>query len=113
MGYEILSDEEYERRMLDLGFTFDEDLGKFFKGESAFFGNVSNDVSQISDVLFETNSFGHLTYGAAALQRYVTEGAEFVLGDGGIDEYGEQQPKGIYCTNYKELYHCKESHQHK
>ena len=98
-----LRDYQYEVCMKGLGYTYDEKLGKFFKNDMCFLGNVRDNVKDVSD-LITTNFNGHVSYGSAVLVYFMDKGAELTIGEGAIDEYGIKCKKGLYCTNYRELF---------
>ena len=86
------------------GWTYDEELGKYFLGNNAFLMNVNDNVAEAGD-LITINENGQLTYKAKAIADFINIwGAELTIGDGAIDEYGIKCKKGLYCTNYRELY---------
>lgn len=99
----LLSDEEYNRKMQELGLNEDVDYGKYFLGDMAFLMNVDDDVSELGD-LVQFNSNNHPTYASRVLMNFSSRGAELIIGPGTIDEYGIKKQKAIYCTNYKELF---------
>lgn len=98
-----LSECQYNTCMRALGYTYDEEFGQFFKDNMCFLGNVRDDVSCISD-LMTTDSRGYTSYSSAVLVYFMDKGAELTIGEGAIDEYGIKCRKGLYCTNYRELF---------
>ena len=103
-----LNDKQFEVCMRALGYTYDVELDEFFKNDMCFLGNVDDSVSDVSD-LMSTNSLGIVTYRSAVLVYFIDKGADFVIGDGAIDEYGIKYKKGLYCTNYRELFYNKKN----
>lgn len=98
----LLTDEEYDKKMEELGFIKDSEFGKFFLGDMAFLMNVGDNINELGD-LIQINR-GHLSYMSQTLMNFSMSGAELTIGPGTIDEYGIKQKKALYCTNYKELY---------
>ena len=98
-----LTESQYNVCMNALGYTYDEELGKFFKGDIAFLGNVSDDVIEVGD-LIKINENGKPTYMAKAICDFINRGAKLIIGEGAIDGYGIKYVKGLYCTNYRELF---------
>lgn len=99
-----LSECQYNTCMRTLGYTYDEELGKYFLGGNAFLMNVSEDVTEVED-LMEVNKDGYPTYTSKAIYDFINIwGAELTIGDGAIDGYGKKHKKGLYCTNYRELF---------
>ena len=103
----ILTDQEYNKKMEELGFIEDPDYGKYFLGDMAFLMNVDDNVNELGD-LVQFNSNNHLTYMSQVLMDFSSRGAKLVIGPGAIDEYGVKNQKALYCTNYKELFPKKE-----
>lgn len=98
----LLTDNEYNERMRELGLVENSDYGKYFLGDMAFLMNVGDDVNELGDLIkFSEN---HPSYMSQVLMDYSMRGAKLVIGPGTIDEYGVKQKKAVYCTNYKELY---------
>ena len=104
----ILTDQEYNKKMEELGFIEDPDYGKYFLGDMAFLMNVDDNVSQLGD-LVQFNSNNHPTYMTQVLMDFSSRGAKLVIGPGTIDEYGIKKQKALYCTNYRELFPKKEN----
>lgn len=98
----VLTDEEYNKRMNELGFVEEPEFGKFFLGDKALLMNLSDEVNSLSDLI--QISGNHPTYMSKALMDFSMSGAELAIGPGAIDEYGIRHNKALYCTNYKELY---------
>ena len=99
-----LSESQYNTCMIALGYTYDEDLDKYFLGNNAFLMNVSEDVIEVGDLMM-INKEGQLTYGAKAIFDFINIwGAELTIGDGAINEYCKKYKKGLFCTNYRELF---------
>ena len=103
MKRKYLTEEQYDVCMRALGYVYDEEFDKFFKDEMCFLGNVEDAASEISD-LMTYNSIGHVSHRWAALIYYMGKGANFIIGDGAIDKYGIKHKKGLYCSNYRELF---------
>lgn len=103
MKKKYLTEEQYEVCMRALGYIYDEELGKFFKGDNAFLMNVSDDVIEVGD-LMKFNENGQPTYMAKSICDFMNKGAELTIGEGAIDDYGKKYKKGLYCTNYRELF---------
>ncbi len=103
----ILSDEEYNKKMEELGLVEDLEYGKYFLCDMAFLMNVDESVNELSD-LIQLNSNNHATYMSQILMDFSSNGAKLVIGPGAIDEYGMKKQKALYCTNYKELFPKKE-----
>jgi len=99
----VLTESQYNTCMRALGYTYDEELGRFFKDDMCFLGNVGDDVSSVSD-LMTTNFNGHVSYRSAVLVYFMDKGAELTIGEGAIDEYGKKHKKALYCTNYREIF---------
>lgn len=99
----ILTDQEYNKKMEELGLVKDKDYGKYFLGDMAFLMNIDDNVSELGD-LVKFNSNNHLTYMSQVLMDFSSRGAELVIGPGTIDEYGIKYQKALYCTNYKKLF---------
>jgi len=99
MKKNILTDSQYDTCMKALGYTYDEELGHFFKDDMCFLGNVRDEVSSVNDLMN-----GVVSYGSAVLVYFMDKGAELTIGDGAIDEYGKKHKKALYCTNYRELF---------
>ncbi len=99
----LLSDQEYDEKMQELGFVEDKSLGKYFLNDMAFLMNIDDNVTNLSD-LITYNSNNHLTYTAQALIDFSRRGAQLTIGPGAIDEYGVKHKQALYCTNYRELY---------
>ena len=95
-----LTDSQYNVCMKALGYTYDEELGQFFKDDMWFLGNVDDDVCCVSDLM----SPCVLSYKDAFLVYFMDKGAELTIGEGAIDEYGIKRKKALYCTNYRELF---------
>ena len=104
----IITEQEYNKRMNELGLFLDEDYDKYFLGDMAFWGNVNDDVNEFGD-LIEFSPNGHLTYLSQSLMDLSFKGYKFVIGPGSIDDYGVKWKKALYCTNYKELFPKEES----
>ena len=102
-GRKCLNNSQYNVCMNALGYTYDEKLGRFFKGDSAFLMNVSEDVTDVAD-LMEINENGHFTHTAKEICDFTNIGAKLIIDEGAIDEYGRKYERGLYCTNYRELY---------
>ena len=99
-----LSECQYNTCMRTLGYTYDEELGKYFLGNNAFLMNVSDDVVEAGD-LITVNENGQLTYKSKAIADFINIwGAELIIGEGAIDEYGIKSKKGLYCINYREIF---------
>jgi len=98
-----LTDEQYQICMNALGYTYDEQLDKFFKGDSCFLGNVEDTANDVGD-LMKINDKGHPTYMANVLCEFMNKGAKLIIGEGAIDDYGVKHKKGLYCINYRELF---------
>ena len=98
----LLTDEEYNSQMQELGLVEDEELGKFFLGDMAFLMNLEDDVNELGD-LIQING-DHPTYMSQVLMDFSSRGANLTIGPGTIDEYGVRKQKALYCTNYRELY---------
>ena len=98
-----LSEYQYNTCMRALGYTYDEELGNFFKDDMCFLGNVGDNVSCVSD-LITTDSRGIVSYSSAVLVYFMDKGAQLTILDGAIDEYGIKHKKGLYCSNYRELF---------
>ena len=98
-----LTDSQYKVCMNALGYTYDGELGKFFKGDNAFLMNVSDDVIEVRD-LMKINENGQPTYMAKSICDFMNRGAVLIVGEGAIDDYGIKYKKGLYCTNYRELF---------
>ena len=98
-----LTDSQYEVCMKALGYTYDKELNKFFKNDICFLGNVGDDVVEVGD-LITTWEDGQLTCNAKAIATLINWGAELFIGEGAIDGYGVKSKKGLYCTNYRELF---------
>lgn len=103
MPRRILTDKQFEVCMKTLGYVYDEEFDKFFKDEMCFLGNVEDTASEISDLMTH-NSIGHMSHRWVALIYFMEKGANFIIGDGAIDKYGIKHKKGLYCTNYRELF---------
>lgn len=103
MPGKYLTEQQYETCMKALGYTFDEELEHFFKGENTFLGNVGDNINDVSD-LITFNDNGYPTYMAQVINNFISKGANLIIGDGSIDDYGIKHKKGLYCTNYRELY---------
>ena len=99
----ILTDQEYNKRMEELGLIEDVDYGKYFLGDMAFLMNVDDNINELGD-LIQFNSNNHPTYMSQVLMDFSSRGAKMVIGPGTIDEYGVKSQKALYCTNYKELF---------
>ena len=104
----ILTDQEYNKKMEELGLVEDADYGKYFLGDMAFLMNVDDNVSELGD-LVQFNSNNHPTYMTQVLMDFSSRGAKLVIGPGTIDEYGIKKQKALYCTNYRELFPKKEN----
>lgn len=109
----MLNDNEYFKKMFDLGFTFDENTHRFFKDGMAFWGNIDESVNSVGELLTETNRWGNLTFGAEELLRFKAQGAIFEIGDGGIDLDGKMSSKALYFKNYLDLLNTKNSNKRK
>lgn len=103
MMRKYLTEQQYEVCMKALGYTFDVQLEHFFRENSAFLGNVGDDINDVYD-LITFNDDGYPTYMAQVLNNFMSKGAKLTIGDGAIDDYGVKYKKGLYCTNYRELY---------
>lgn len=98
----LISDEEYNNKMNELGLVEDKEYGKFFLGDMAFLMNVDDNINELGELIqFNGN---HPTYLSQTLMNFSMSGAELVIGPGTIDEYGIKHQKALYCTNYKEIY---------
>ena len=104
----ILSDEEYDKKMKELGLVEDPYYGKYFLGDMVFLMNVDDNVNELGD-LVKFNDNNHLTYMSEVLMDFSSLGAELVIGPGAINECGIKSQKALYCSNYKELFPKKES----
>lgn len=102
----LLTDEEYKRRMEELGLFEDIEYGRFFLDDMAFLMNLDDEAEELGD-LIRFNNKGHLTYMSQALIDFSIRGAQLVIGPGVIDEYGTLKPKALYCCNYRALYSSK------
>lgn len=89
--------------MIDMAFTYNEFVGRFFWFDWAFWGNVSDDVRNVFD-LITFNDKGYPTYMATVLNDLMSRGAKFIVCRGAIDEYGNKCKRALYCINYDELY---------
>lgn len=98
----LLTDEEYNSKMNELGLVEDEELGTFFLGDMAFLMNLDDKVNELGDLL-QLNG-PHLAYMSQVLTDFSRRGAKLTIGPGTIDEYGVKQQKALYCTNYREIY---------
>ena len=98
-----LTDSQYEVCMKALGYTYDEELGKYFKDDSAFIMNLADEVTEVED-LMKFNENGHPVYMAKSICDFINRGAELTILEGAIDEFGIKYKKGLYCTNYRELF---------
>lgn len=103
MPRKYLTDEQYETCMKALGYTYDEELDAFFKDGLCLLCNVDDIVNDVND-LMRIDDKGHPTYMAQALCDFMNRGAELTIGEGAIDDYGIKYKKGLYCTNYRELF---------
>lgn len=99
----ILSDEQYDIQMNELGLVMDQEYGRYFLGDMAFLTNVDDCINELAD-LIACNSQGHPTYLSQVLMDFSKRGADLVIGPGTIEEDGTRAKKALYCTNYKELY---------
>ena len=104
----ILTDQEYNKKMKELGFIEDPDYGKYFLGDMTFLMNVDDNINKLGD-LIQFNSNNHPTYMSQVLMDFSSRGAKLVIGPGTIDEYGIKKQKALYCTNYRELFPKKEN----
>lgn len=102
----VLTDEQYKKSMIDLGFTYDEESDKFFWFDWVFFDNVKDNVNTVFD-LIKFNDKGYPTYMSIVLNDLMCRGGKFAIANGGIDEYGRKCNKALYCTNYNELFFLK------
>ena len=107
----LLTDEEYNIKMKELGLVEDLEFGKFFLGDMAFLMNLDDNINELGD-LIQTNG-NHPTYMSQVLMDFSISGAELTIGPGAIDEYGVKQQKALYCTNYRELYSNKNTNEEK
>ena len=98
-----LTDSQYNTCMKALGYTYDEELGKFFKCDSAFLMNIIGDINEVEDLII-INKDGHPAYMSKAICEFMDFGAKLTIGDGAIDGFGIKYKKGLYCTNYRELF---------
>lgn len=98
----ILNDEEYRNKMMELGLIEDKKYGKFFLGDMAFLMNVGDNINEVGDLI--KFSGDHLNYLSQSLVDFSRRGGELVIGPGTIDEYGVKYQKALYCTNYREIY---------
>lgn len=103
MKKKYLTESQYDTCMMALGYTYDDELCKFFKDDNAFLMNVSEGVTEVGDLITITEN-GQLTYMAKAICDFINMGAELVILDGAINGYGKKYKKGLYCTNYRELF---------
>ena len=103
MKRKCLTEEQYDACMKALGYTFDTELEHFFMGGNAFLGNVQDDVDDVSD-LITFNDNGYPTIMAQVLSNFMSMGANLIIAAGAIDDYGVKYKKGLYCTNYRELF---------
>ena len=103
MKKKLLTDGQYNVCMKALGYTYDEELGKFFKANSAFLMNVIGDITEVEE-LITINEKGQPTYMAQAICDFMNMGAKLTIREGAIDGYGIKYKKGLYCTNYRELF---------
>ena len=99
----VLSESQYNTCMMALGYTYDEEIGKYFLGNNAFLMNVDEEVAEVDD-LMTINENGHPTYMAKSICDFMDRGAELTILEGAIDGYGKKYKKGLYCTNYRELF---------
>ena len=103
MKRKYLNEEQYDVCMRALGYIFEEELGHYFLRGAAFLGNVQDNVNNVDDLLtFYDN--GYPTFMAQVLDKFMSSGANLIIGDGAIDDYGKKYKKGLYCTNYRELF---------
>lgn len=99
----MLSEKEYDERMAELGLIEEKNYEMYFLGDMAFLGNVDDDVNQIAD-LIKSDGNGHYSYSSETLMKFSMDGGKLAIGPGAIDDYGVKHKKGLYCTNYKELF---------
>lgn len=103
-GYnKYLTVSQYKICMNSLGYTYDEELERFFMGDIAFLGNVSDDVTEVVDLMRIIEN-GHPTRAYNTLNDFINRGADLIIGEGAIDITGKKIRKALYCTNYRELY---------
>lgn len=100
---DLLSDEEYNKKMEELGLVEDESLGKYFLGDMAFLMNLDDSVTSLDDLVNFNNS-NHPTYMSQVLMDFSRQGAKLTIGPGAIDERGVKHKNALYCTNYRDLY---------
>lgn len=93
-----LSESQYKYRMLALGYTYDEELRVFFKGNNAFLTNVSGDIVEVDDLMKINEGL------TKEISYLINRGAELTIGEGAIDYFGLKCKKGLYCTNYREIF---------
>ena len=98
-----LTESQYKACMNALGYIYDEEFGRFFMGEYVFLGNVSDDVTEVVD-LMKINENGHLTYASKLLNDFMNRGAALIIGEGAVDISGKKFKKALYCSNYRDLY---------
>lgn len=98
-----LTGSQYRACMKALGYIFDEELGYFFKDDMCFFGNVDDEIDNAQD-LIKVNGDRCPKYSPSAIYYYINIGVKFVIGEGAIDPQGIKRKKGLYCTNYRELF---------
>lgn len=107
----LLTDDEYNNKMKELGFVEDPEFGKFFLGDMAFLMNLNDNINELGD-LIQMNS-NRPTHMSQILMDFSMRGADLTIGPGAIDEYGIKQQKALYCTNYRELYYNKNTNEEK
>lgn len=107
----LLTDEEYNNKMKELGLVEDPEFDKFFLGDMAFLMNLDDDINELGD-LNQMND-NRPTYMSQVLIDFSMRGADLTIGPGAIDEYGVKKQKALYCTNYRELYFNKNTNEEK
>lgn len=106
MEEKLITTDKQDELMLNLGFEFDEEIGKFVLNGSVYLGDVPNDVNSISELISrELNRNTSSSYPSSIHADMVNRGMKLHFGPGGIDDYGKHNEKGLYCSNYKELFH--------
>lgn len=103
MKRKYLTEEQYDVCMRALGYKFDAELEHYFIGEKAFICNVQDNINDVNDLITFDNN-GYPTFMAQILTNSMSNGENFIISDGTIDDYGVKHKKGLYCTNYRELY---------
>lgn len=102
MKRKYLTEEQYDVCMRALGYTFDAELEHYFIGENVFICNIGDNINDVKDLITLDN--GYPTFMAQILTNLMSNGANFIIGDGAIDDYGVKYKKGLYCINYRQLY---------